>query len=58
MADFKKALEMHCSAAYASTEAAVYNMYEKNQAAIQDRLQELFAVLDRIGKTAWIAGLI
>lgn len=48
--DFKKALEMQCSAAYANTEAAVYTMYEKNQSAIQERLHEVYAVLDRIGR--------
>ena len=40
---------MHCSAAYAGMEAAMYNTYDANHEAIQDKLQELFAVLDRIG---------
>ena len=40
---------MHCSAAYSSMEAAVFNMYERNHTAIQERLEELFAVLERLG---------
>lgn len=49
--DFKKTLDMHCTAAYNSMEAAVYNMYDRNNATIQDKLHELFEVLERTGKT-------
>ena len=42
---------MHCTAAYNSMEAAVYNMYDRNNATIQDKLHELFEVLERTGKT-------
>ena len=48
--DFKKTLDMHCTAAYNSMEAAVYNMYDRNNATIQDKLHELFEVLERTGK--------
>lgn len=41
---------MHCTAAYNSMEAAVYNMYDRNNATIQDKLHELFEVLERTGK--------
>ena len=41
---------MHSSAAYNSMEVAVYNMYERNHTAIQEKLQELFSLLDSIGK--------
>lgn len=42
---------MHCTAAYNSMEAAVYNMYDRSNATIQDKLHELFEVLERTGKT-------
>ena len=48
--DFKKTLDMHCTAAYNSMEAAVYNMYDRNNATIQDKLHELFEVLERTAK--------
>lgn len=41
---------MHCNAVYTSMEAAMYYMYERNHKVIQEKLHELFAVLDRIGE--------
>ena len=48
--DFKKAIDMHCTAAYNRVEAAVYNMYGHNNATIQEKVGQLLEVLERVGK--------
>lgn len=41
---------MHCTAAYNRVEAAVYNMYGRNNATIQEKIEQLWEVLERVGK--------
>jgi len=41
---------MHCMAAYNRVEAAVYNMYGHNNATIQEKIEQLWEVLERVGK--------
>ncbi|XP_038056166.1 uncharacterized protein LOC119728159 isoform X1 [Patiria miniata] len=48
LADFKKAMELQASSSYEGLEQAMFQMYEGNGKAIQEKLQELFATLDRI----------
>ena len=50
LSEFKKAIDQQCSNAYNSIEMAMYNSYERTQSTMEEKLQELFAVLDRIGK--------
>ena len=47
--DFKKDLELHCSAAYSSMQAALYSLYEQNSKVINDKLEELMSVMETIG---------
>lgn len=49
-ADFKKAMDQQCSSAYDSIDMALYNIYEVTNKPVEEKLQELFAVLERIGK--------
>ena len=49
IADFKKELDEQFSAAYTGVEASVFSTYEQVNQSIEDKLQELYAVLDRIG---------
>lgn len=41
---------MQVSTSYDNMEQAMYQVYESNGKVIQDKLQELFATLDRISK--------
>ncbi|XP_022087220.1 uncharacterized protein LOC110977418 [Acanthaster planci] len=50
LADFKKAIEVQASNSYDNLEQAMFQMYEGNGKVIQEKLQELFATLDRISK--------
>ena len=47
--DYKKALDMHCSAAYASMEASVFSTYEDTNKAIEEKIQDFVSTLERIG---------
>ena len=47
--DFKKELEVHVAESYGKVEKSLYDVYEENSATITEKLEELFAVLDRIG---------
>ena len=47
--EFKKELEVQSAESYAKVEKALYDVYEVNSATITEKLEELFAVLDRIG---------
>lgn len=42
-------MDQQCSRAYSSIEAALYNSYESTNKVVEGQLQELFAVLERIG---------
>ncbi|KAL5484526.1 hypothetical protein EMCRGX_G021043 [Ephydatia muelleri] len=46
--DFKKDLELLCSAAYSSMQAALYSLYEQNSKVINDKLEELMSVMETI----------
>ncbi|KAJ8040760.1 Synaptonemal complex central element protein 2 [Holothuria leucospilota] len=48
--DFKKSLEIQASNAYSMVEQNVFQLYEENGKLLQEKLQELFATLDRIAK--------
>lgn len=48
--DFKKALEEQINASCGVLEENIVQTYERHSKAIQDKLQELFAVLERISK--------
>lgn len=47
--DFKKELEAQTADTYNKVEKALYDVYEENSATITEKLEELFATLDRIG---------
>ena len=47
--EFKKELEVQSAESYGKVEKALYGVYEENSATINEKLEELFAVLDRIG---------
>ena len=47
--DFKKELEVQAADTYNKVEKALYNVYEENSSTINEKLEELFATLDRIG---------
>ena len=49
--DFKKELELQSTESYSKVEKALYDVYEENSATITEKLEELFAVLDRIGNS-------
>ena len=46
--DFKKALEEQINTSCSVLEESIVQTYEKHSKTIQDKLQELFAVLERI----------
>lgn len=48
--DFKKALEEEINTTCNILEESIVQTYEKHSKTIQDKLQELFAVLERISK--------
>lgn len=48
--DFKKALEEQINASCGVLEENIVQTYERHSKTIQDKLQELFAVLERISK--------
>lgn len=48
--DFKKALEEEITTSCNILEESIVQTYEKHSKNIQDKLQELFAVLERISK--------
>lgn len=48
--DFKKALEEQINASCDVLEENIVQTYERHSKTIQDKLQELFAVLERISK--------
>nr|ANZ54965.1 synaptonemal complex central element protein 2 [Fimbriaphyllia ancora] len=48
--DFKKALEEQINASCNVLEESIVQTYERHSKTIQDKLQELFAVLERISK--------
>ncbi|KAJ7334438.1 synaptonemal complex assembly [Desmophyllum pertusum] len=48
--DFKKALEEQINTSCSVLEESIVQTYEKHSKTIQDKLQELFAVLERISK--------
>ncbi|XP_065916502.1 synaptonemal complex central element protein 2-like [Dysidea avara] len=50
LTDFKKELEVQAADTYNKVEKALYNVYEENSSTINEKLEELFATLDRIGK--------
>ena len=47
--DFRKVVEMQVNNSSSVLEAAIVQTYEKRSKTIQDKLNELFAVLERIG---------
>jgi len=49
LSDFKKELEAQSADTYNKVEKALYDVYEENSATITEKLEELFATLDRIG---------
>ena len=48
--EVRKALEMQATSTGNMIEEALVGIYEENSKVIQDKLQEIFAVLDRICK--------
>jgi len=48
--DFKKSLEEQINTSCSVLEESIVQTYEKHSKTIQDKLQELFAVLERISK--------
>lgn len=48
--DFKKALEEEINTSCNILEESIVQTYEKHSKTIQDKLQELFAVVERISK--------
>ncbi|XP_032228394.1 uncharacterized protein LOC5504230 [Nematostella vectensis] len=50
LTDFKKALEMQLSKSCTALEEALVQSYEQNNQTIQSKLQEFFAVIERIGQ--------
>lgn len=48
--DVRKALEMQATSTVNKIEETLVELYEANSKVIQDKLQEIFAVLDRICK--------
>lgn len=43
-------MDSHCSSAYQAMEGMLYHMYSKSSKNIDNKLQELFATLERIGE--------
>ena len=52
MLEFKKSLEDQAASAYSTVEQGMVEMYERNSKVVQEKVQELFAILDRIGTVA------
>ncbi|XP_035699869.1 synaptonemal complex central element protein 2-like [Branchiostoma floridae] len=50
LSDFKKALEIQVGNSCSLLESSMYQTYERTGARMQEKLQELFAVLDRVSK--------
>ena len=55
--EFKKDLELLCSAAYSSMQTALYGLYEQNSKVINDRLEELMSVMETIGMCSFVFGI-
>jgi hypothetical protein len=47
--EFKKSLEDQVASAYNAVEQGIVEMYERNSKLVQEKVQELFVILDRIG---------
>lgn len=47
--DFKATMEQQCNNDCNSIEAAMYNIYESTNKSVEEKLQELSSVLERIG---------
>ena len=47
--DFKRSVERQCNNTCNSVEVAMYNIYELTNKSVEDKLQELSTVLERIG---------
>ena len=56
--DFKKALEEQINTSCSVLEESIVQTYEKHSKTIQDKLQELFAVLERISMLFILTHLI
>ena len=56
-ADFKKALEEQINASCNVLEESIVQTYERHSKTIQDKLQELFAVLERISMASLYFGV-
>lgn len=54
-AEFKKDLDSQCGSAYQAMEGMFYHMYSKSSKNIDNKLQELFATLERIGEVLLMA---
>lgn len=50
IAEFKKDLDSQCGSVYQAMEGMFYHMYSKSSKNIDNKLQELFATLERIGE--------
>ena len=50
--EFKKELEAYVAESYGKVEKSLYDVYEENSATITEKLEELFAVVDRIGNVS------
>ena len=48
--EFKTSLDLQASEVYHNVETAVYSMYDQSSSMIQEKLQELMQVLQRIGE--------
>lgn len=55
LTDFKKELEIHVAESYGKVEKSLYDVYEENSATITEKLEELFAIVDRIGNISKIS---
>ena len=42
-------MDLHVAESYSKVEKSLYDVYEENSATITEKLEELFAVVDRIG---------
>lgn len=56
--EVRKALEVQATSTANTIEETLVGVYEENSKVIQDKLQEIFAVLDRICKYFITAGIV
>jgi hypothetical protein len=56
--EVRKALEVQATSTANMIEETLVGVYEENSKVIQDKLQEIFAVLDRICKYFITAGIV